>query len=161
MSLSSLARVAMPRRPAAAPGDPERVRAPGPAASPDGFDALAKYIPTETVTLFVAAMAVREPLAKLKVGTWDLYFAGAALTPILLLLIVYGRHRQSGAIGHFRPHPWPIAAALIAFLVWALSVPGLLADSSGQLLAAFGAVFVSTLLSLLEPVFGPRPALGD
>jgi hypothetical protein len=156
MSLSSLAQMAMPRRPAPATGDLERPRAPGGAARADGFDALAKYIPTETVTLFVAAMAVEEPLKDLKVGPWHLYAAGAVLTPVVLLLIVYGRHRQSGATEAFRPHPWPIAAALVAYLVWALSVPGLLAEPGQKLLAAFGAVFVSTLLSLLEPVFGPR-----
>lgn len=159
MSLSSLARVALPSRPAAATGDPERARAPAAPARADGFDALAKYIPTETVTLFVAAMAVRGPLENLIGATpWHLYLAGAALTPTILLLIAFGRYRQSGVTTAFRPHPWPIVAALVAYLVWALSVPEFLANPDGRLLAAFGAVFVSTLLSLLEPVFGPRPA---
>jgi hypothetical protein len=47
-----------------------------------------------------------------------------------------------------------MASSLIAFLVWALAVPGLVVTEPGKILSAFGALLVSKLLSLLEPIFG-------
>ena len=55
---------------------------------------------------------------------------------------------------------WKLVASTIAFSVWALAVPNTpyLNSQSGKIVAAFGALFVSTLLTLLEPIFerGPR-----
>ncbi len=131
------------------------------AASPDKddrFDLLTKYIPTETLTLYVAAMAALSAITATfpDIGALHLYIGGAVLTPVILLLAGYGKQRAAGSTATFRPHPWPLFASLVAYLVWALSVPGFLDEDNEKILAGFGAVLVSTLLSLLEPVFGPR-----
>ena len=47
-----------------------------------------------------------------------------------------------------------MVAALIAFLVWALAVPGLLSNPVWQIAAPLAALLVSTFLSLFEPIFG-------
>jgi len=124
----------------------------------DRFDLLTKYIPTETLTLYVAAMAALPAITDTfpNIKALQLYIAGAVLTPVILLLAGYGKQRAAGSTAAFRPHPWPLFASLVAYLVWALSVPGLLDGKNAQILAGFGAVLVSTLLSMLEPAFGPR-----
>ncbi|MGH1558084.1 hypothetical protein ACRAWD_10400 [Caulobacter segnis] len=87
------------------------------------------------------------------------------LTPTIYLLTALAKQReaerQAGAPPQaFSPHAWPPIAALIAFVVWAFSVQGLLA--AGQMetwgaLIAFAAVFVSSLLSLVDRVLGLPP----
>jgi hypothetical protein len=140
------------------PNDSERRLSPAISTPRDSFDALTRYIPTETVTLFVAACAAfrldaATGFTGLKLWLW---VAGVVLSPLVLVLVAFGRHRQSGTTARFTVHPWPPVAAAIAFAIWSLSVPGILPGALG-LPAAFGALFVSTFLSLLEPVFGPRP----
>jgi hypothetical protein len=50
-------------------------------------------------------------------------------------------------------------ASTLAFMVWALAVPSspYLTGESGKVIAAFGAILISTFLTLLEPVFEPWP----
>jgi uncharacterized membrane protein YhdT len=134
----------------------------------DGFELLTRYLPTETITLFVAALAATatvpdEPL-KTALPLW-FYVGFALLTPILLLVLTYLKQREAETASGsppqpFRPHPWPPIAALIAFLVWALSVPGVLdpkISASWGGFIAFGALSVSTLLSLIDRAIGPKP----
>jgi len=157
MSLSRLASQQVARTIAGGPPVAAAVARPD---ADDRFDLLTKYIPTETLTLYVAAIAALPAITVASGGTVEaihVYAAGAVLTPIILLLASFGKLRASGSPAAFRPHPWPYAAALIAFLVWALSVPGLLRGDDQQILAAFGAVLVSTSLALLEPIFAPKP----
>lgn len=125
----------------------------------DRFDLLTKYIPTETLTLFVAVMAVAPQIRDASGGEVQpvhLYLTGAVLTPLVLWLAGYGKHKATGSPEPFRPHPWPFVAALIAYCVWALSVDRVLTDEDARALAGFGALSISTLLALLEPVFGPQ-----
>lgn len=155
MSLSRLASQQVAGTVAGGPGVAAAVAQPD---ADDRFDLLTKYIPTETLTLYVAAMAAEPAISAAsgnRIAPVHLYATGAVLTPLILLLATYGKQRASGTTEPFRPHPWPYVAALIAFLVWGLSVPGLLEDTNGQILAGFGAVLISTLLALTEPVFAP------
>ena len=46
-----------------------------------------------------------------------------------------------------------MVAATIAFLVWALAVPGMMDGAAAQIFAGLGAVIISTLLSVAEGVF--------
>ena len=129
-----------------------------PVAQPDGddrFDLLTKYIPTETITLFVAAMAAQKPLAASIPGVnpTTLYVAGAVLTPVALLVATLGKQRLAGVKGTL--HPWPFIASLIAYLIWALSVPGMVSGDDGRLAAAFGALLVATVLSWGDALFAP------
>lgn len=127
----------------------------------DPFDLLTKYIPTETLTLYVAAMSARTSIAEAfpRIGAMQLFCAGTVATPLLLLLASYGKQRASTVAAPFRPHWWPYVASAVAFLAWAPSVPGLIPESDKglQVLAAFAALSISTLLALFEKAFAPRP----
>lgn len=118
---------------------------------PNGFEMLTRYIPTETITLYVGAMAARDEIASATgLGVWGIYWVFALLTPTLLALLL---RRQEP------PKPvtwWPLFASCVAFLVWAMSVPGHPVADEWKALPAFAALLVSTLLSLLEP--RPKPA---
>lgn len=131
-----------------------------PAPADDRFEVLTRYIPTETITLFVAAMSVQQMLHSLwpPLGPWVLYWTFAAMTPVLQLLLVFLKQREAEVAtdqprAPFRPHPWPVIAALIAYLVWALSVPSnpesaFVQGEAAHAVAAVGALFISTVLSV-------------
>ncbi len=168
MSLATLARdMRQPSPSVQAPRD----MAPQPAgtAKREEFDGLVKYIPTETVTIFVAICSARSAVETITGGGFPylwIYLACAALTPILLVLIAVGRKRSAERPVQLDLHWWPLAAATFAFLIWALSVPGVTSIFSPTLakqdawgvVAGVGALIVSGVLSLLEPVCGPRPS---
>lgn len=128
----------------------------------DRLAALTKFIPTETITMFVAVIAGMDAIAKLKgspvVSPWVIYAAFALLTP----LIVYALARKAWtaeldaqgvqpAPPRFQPPAFRMLAASAAYLVWALAIPGMVGDPVGQILAGIGAVVVPTLLSIFEP----------
>lgn len=129
------------------------------------LNALVKYIPTEVVTLYVAASSAT-PAITATVPVFDStvnYWGCVLLTPLTLLLVYASKRSTNG----LRPFPaikelpwWKMAAATIAFIVWGLAVPGnpYIAGESGAVVAGFGAVLISTVLSLLEPIF-ERPSV--
>lgn len=122
------------------------------AAAPTGnekIESLTKYIPTETITLFIAAVAAFNGIEELAdreiVNPWVLYGIGAILSPIVLVVVAYTTYLANN------PGPTPSAefkvpwfravAALLAFLVWAAAVPGLFYTiTEGTPEAAAGAV---------------------
>jgi hypothetical protein len=138
----------------------------GPPPDPDqnnrvtnALNLLIKYIPTESVTLYVAALAAapalraRWPIIDGETLYWTF---GVILTPALLLL-VYASKRKS--VGRSFPslYEWPwwkMLAATLAFLAWALAVPNnpYIRTAADGAIAAFLAVFVSTILSLVESI---------
>jgi hypothetical protein len=130
----------------------------------NALDALVKYIPTESITLYVAATSAAT-LSTLKTGfpnfsMWWVYWAFVVLTPILFLLIYVGKRRSQKL--SFLPESkkewpwWKLFASTLAFMVWALAVPPLLESSDvGKVAAAFGALLVSTMLSLIGAVVEP------
>jgi hypothetical protein len=128
------------------------------------LNALVGYIPTEIVTLYVAALSARTAL-QATFGVVDAavilwFFVG--LTPVLLLLIYLSKVAASGANlpGPAKWPWWKMAAATIAFFVWALAVPGNpYLQESASAVAGLGAMVTSTLLSALTPIFeGPVAA---
>ena len=154
MSLAALARQAW--RP---PGATTFDDATSQADPPSGFELLTRYIPTETITLYVGAMAAKDDIANLLRRTdavWPIYWTFALLTPVLFFLLALNRHRTSGSTEPFSIHWWPLLASLLAFLVWAISVPGHPIALELKALPAFAALLVSVLLSLLAPILGPK-----
>jgi hypothetical protein len=159
---------------AAAPGDQRaNVRAavqPVAAENPiqktppsNALDGLVKYIPTETITLYVAATAAITQLTAAfpSVTAGRLYWAFVVLTPILFVLIYLGK-RRSQKLPLFPDGPWwknwpwwKLCACTVAFMVWALAVPPLVETEGGKVVAAFGALLVSTILSLVGAVVEP------
>ena len=155
----SLAALAQEHR--ASASDPAARQGPSTSgATPTGFAMLTRFIPTETITLYVAAIAVQESLAELKpfglpIDRWVIYWTFALLTPALLLILLSNALATQPATA--KPlHWWPFVASLLAFLVWGLSVPGMIDSDALQAVCAFGALFLSTLLSLVEPIIPPR-----
>lgn len=131
------------------------------AQSSNMLDALVQYIPTESVTLYVATMSAWEALNSIfPLSKEAIYWFFCLLTPILFFLIYVGERKNRGLAGFppLRKYPWwKLIACTIAFAAWALAIPGspYLSDrgTAGGVVAALIALFVSTILSLLEPVF--------
>ncbi|MEA2950982.1 MAG: hypothetical protein QOJ96_502 [Alphaproteobacteria bacterium] len=131
--------------------------------SSNALDGLVKYIPTESITLYVAATATAAmssfSVTFPSLTPLRLYLCFVVLTPILFLLIYVGKRRSL----KLPPLPesvaewpwWKLVASTIAFAVWALAVPPLVASDAGKVVAAFGALFVSTILSLVGAVVEP------
>ena len=128
----------------------------------NALNALVGYIPTEVITLYVAALsaeaALHSTVPAIDAATILWFFVG--LTPLLLLLIYLSK---VAATGDKLPGPrewpwWKMVAATIAFFVWALAVPGnpYLRDAAAAV-AGLGAMLASTLLSIMTPIF-ERPA---
>ncbi len=121
---------------------------------------LVKYIPTEVVTLYVAAASATQAVRS-AIPSFDgriTYWAFAVLTPVILILVYAGKRASSGlpVLPPVAQWPWwRMVAATIAFLVWGLAVPGnpYVVGDAGAVAAGFGAIVISTLLSLLEPIF--------
>jgi hypothetical protein len=121
------------------------------------IDKLIKYIPTESITLYVAAIAAKGvietkwPWIDEKVIYWFFGF----LTPVLWLLI-YVAKRKAETLPAWPPLSlwlgWNLVASFVAFLVWALAVPGgpYFTGSGEGVLAGFLAVFISSFLSIIE-----------
>lgn len=126
----------------------------------DAINKLVGYIPTETTTLYVAASSVQAALNEIwpKLGQATFYWLFTVLTPLALLAVYAGKRASVGQAAFPPVAKWPwwrMIAATIAFLVWALAVPGhpAIGDSAvKKVVAAFGAILVSAILSLLEPI---------
>jgi hypothetical protein len=139
--------------------------APNAAPPNNTLSALVKYIPTESVTLYVAAISAAPALKSiswLKITEVNIYWFFGVLTPLLFALIFLGKLRAASLwpLKSLKDWPWwKNIAAAVAFLVWALAVPGppdIKGDTSGAIAALF-ALFISTVLSILEPIFDRTP----
>jgi|SRR5687767_806843 len=126
---------------------------------------LVKYIPTESITLYIAALSAAAALKSFssRVTPEFIYWFFGILTPVLVLIIYFGKRKVAKlqpTIPSLLEWPWwKTIAATIAFLIWALAVPTnpYVDDPLQSALVGFLAVFVSTILSVLEPLFD-RPA---
>jgi len=165
MSLASLARESVRRPPAATNNGQDDNAKRGKKSgqneqkeSPNGMESLTRYIPVETITIYVAAMASLDQLAKLSsfITPWMIYCIMAVLTPVILMLLVYREQKIAGDAIDIKKRAWPIFASFLAFLVWGLSVPGhpVAADTSG--LFALLAMVLSTFLALFDPIWNPE-----
>ncbi|UIJ70333.1 hypothetical protein [Aurantimonas sp. HBX-1] len=132
------------------------------------LEQLTQFIPAETITLFIAAVSAREALEG---QTWVAWLTSPVLiaiftllTPLLLLLAGYATFREGRRKGQAAGSdvsfaiPWfDMCASAVAFAIWSLAVPGLFADASTmQVIAAFAALFVSSLLSQIRRIVGVR-----
>lgn len=123
------------------------------------LDMLIRYIPTEAITLYVAALAT-VPMVQPSVPAYEpayIYLGFLILTP-LLVLVVYASKRATEGM---RPLPklkfwpwWEMVAALIAFSAWGLAVPGNPYTKTPAAAAGAGlaVIVVSTLLTRFEPI---------
>src|SRR5260221_6116401 len=135
-----------------------------PSKASSALDALVRYIPTEAVTLYVAAAAALPSMkSALGITEKELYWSFAMLTPVLFLLIYAGKRKGAKlpAFPAVKELPWwKVIACVIAFLVWALAIPSTpyLTTEGGKVVAGFGALLVSTFLTLIEPIVERQPS---
>lgn len=158
MSLSSLATEEIQRT--EKPSLEKGANPPAPRKGSNSFDFLAHYIPTEAITLYVAAcsamFALKETFAWITEAR--VYWAFVVFTPLLFLILFCGQRRKA-ALRLFPPFAqwpwWKLTSCTVAFAVWALAIPTTpyLQGTAGGAVAALGAMVVSTFLTLLQPIF--------
>jgi len=124
------------------------------------LEALVKYIPTESITLYIATVAATPAIQSewLWFTEGSLYWIFVVLTPVLLLLLYMGKRRtvNLSAWPPLNEFPWwNTIAATIAFAIWATAIPGngLFESDTGGVLAGLLALFVSTVLNILSAIF--------
>lgn len=126
----------------------------------NALSALVEYVPTETVTLYLATLSALPAATALPwLDAVSVYVGFAVLTPILYALIYAGKRRAAGKPRWpaLNQAPWwPMIAATIAFLAWGLAVPDapFFDDEKGRVLSGLLAIFVSTGLGVLGRFFG-------
>jgi hypothetical protein len=123
----------------------------------NNFELLTKYIPTESITLYIAAMS---SLPFIQKGfpfftSYIFYWFFAIITPLIYLSVSYTKFKQSkkeGLLNKYNLPIWDMFASLVAFLCWALAVPGgpYLNSESGGILASFAALFMAYILGLID-----------
>ena len=131
-----------------------------PPLNDDVLAGLTKYIPTESVTMYVAAISSLMALQGTGLTTAIAYWFFICFTPVLMLLLFLRQLAIAGKDWKISASQWPwwrIIASTVAFSVWALAVPGNplnFADATvSGVVSALAALFVSTLLNLLTPFF--------
>ena len=163
--------------PATGGGSPMATMTETETATEKAFQQLVQYIPTETVTLFLAAVSL---VASLEGVAWaealrpyGLIAIFTVLTPLMLLLGAYATFREGQHTGQipkdqaFKLPKFELFASAVAFVPWAFAVPGLLPEPSSDaapsawtqevihVFAAFAAFGVSWILSQLRRIVGP------
>jgi hypothetical protein len=131
---------------------------PQPPTRNDVLTGLTKYIPTESVTLYVATVSSLVALKGTCLTPTITYWFFVCFTPVLMLLLFLNQLAIAGKVWKISVAQWPwwrIIASTVAFAVWALAVPGnplKFADATvSGVIAGLAALFVSTLLNLLAP----------
>lgn len=123
---------------------------------------LTKYVPTESITLYVATVSAQGVLKDYGLTSSFAYWFFVFFTPVLLLLLFFNELASAKKEWNIPPRNWPwwkIVASSIAFAAWALAVPGnplippQSANAAAGALAALAALFVSTILNLFAPLF--------
>jgi hypothetical protein len=125
---------------------------------------LTTYIPTETLTLYVAVLAVLQPSTKGAVSSssWAVFWWFLIVTPLVIWLVYITKAKTAGKPIPWVPLKWPLwemAAGTIAYVAWAFALPAtpftsLAWYSTG--LAGVVVLIASTGLGLFAPLFA-RP----
>jgi RsiW-degrading membrane proteinase PrsW (M82 family) len=123
---------------------------------------LVDYIPTEVITIYVAAItaATSQPSQSTNIS-WTFFWIALFMTPATVLFIFAAKLRNMGLSipQAFNPKKWPLwemIAASISFSAWAFGLPkspfaSLSWYNAG--VASLSLLLVSTLLGLIAPIF--------
>lgn len=129
-------------------------------ASDTILSSLTKYIPTESVTLYVSTVSAQQSLKSIGLTPTFTYWFFVCLTPLLMITLFLRQLAIAKKPWRVQPKElpwWHIIASTIAFMTWALAVPGnpIISpnDSVQGAVAALAAVFVSAFLNIFEPFF--------
>ena len=166
MSISSMVRskaVALTAVARRTPPATPRSKTPVERAS-DSAEQLARYIPTEVVTVYVAIVAAQQQAAASEDTKWVTFWIMLGLTPVVTWLLLAIRLRASKMPLPINPKQWPYwkaIAACIAFTAWAFALPETPFKSVAWYAdGAYGSpVLLATtvLLGLLGGLFDPIP----
>ena len=125
---------------------------------------LTTYVPTETLTLYVAVLAALQPPGKETVSgpSWAIFWCFLIATPLVIWLVYITKVKTADMPIPWAPLKWPLwemAAGTIAYVAWAFALPttpfgSFLWYSTG--LAGVIVLITSTVLGLLAPLFA-RP----
>jgi len=128
----------------------------------NALNVFTKYIPTEVITLYIAALTAYPALFAIRssVNLAPIYWGFVIVTPVLVWLLFLSK---AATIGEdvkqlfSSPKRWPwwqMSAATVAFLIWALAVPNnpYIKSEATAIVSGFGAIFISTILNVLEPI---------
>jgi hypothetical protein len=121
--------------------------------------AVASYIPSEVLTVYVAALATLQ-------GSTSVFWWFFGATPVVVWLVYAGKLASAGKPLPVWPGAWPwweMFAATIAFVAWGLALPDSPFKSAtwySSAIAGLGVVTVSVALGLLAPVFTRGRASG-
>jgi hypothetical protein len=123
---------------------------------------LIDYIPTEVITIYVAAItaSASQPNQSTDIA-WTFFWIALFMTPVTVLFIFAAKLRNMGLSlpQAFNPKKWPLwemIAATISFSAWAIGLPkspfaSLSWYNAG--IASLCLMLVSTLLGLIAPIF--------
>lgn len=122
------------------------------------LSALARYIPAETITIYIAGLSV-EPIVSPDLPFFDsalVYWICLALTPLLVVLVFYSEKRSLVLSAPISWPYWPLFSATIAFAIWGLAVPGApFINAEGvKALTGFAALLVSVVLDAFSRIVG-------
>jgi len=166
MSISSMTNVAFARRRdvapenkapssveeiAAAKGDPAGAATGSTAA----LSAIAAYIPTEVLTVYVAVVAALEPPNGQTGGAsagWFSFLLFLIATPVVVWLVYAGKVRKAGKRLPTTIKRWPrweMFAATAAFVAWAFALPQTPFTTLAWYSSAIAAVLVLVVTSAL------------
>jgi hypothetical protein len=99
---------------------------PQPPSNDDVLAGLTKYIPTESVTLYIATVSAMGALKSYGLTEAVTYWFFVCLTPVFLLILFLRQLAIAQKDWKVSPTQWPwwrIIASTVAFVVWALAVP--------------------------------------
>lgn len=181
MSMNTIAMELVNKKMAAAAPDAARVPPPAAASAPggaaaapaataiprvpsrdDSVAALTKYIPTESLTMYVAIVSSQKAVSSVfpAITPASAYALFIILTPLIMLGLYFRGLALAEHEWRISPRLWPwwrMIAATIAFSAWALAIPGNPVIDPGNMaggaVASLAALFVSVFLSLLAPLF--------
>lgn len=167
---------------AATPASPPQNNGEQKTKTEDAFEPLFEYFPAETISLFLAAVSLLNSIDKAPDAASLSYRFGllaffAVLTPLMVLLVAYATYHERQRMGLIPSDqqfviPWfDLFASAVAFVPWAMAVPGLfpkglITDGTWttevlQLFAAFFAYAVSWFLSQLRRIVGTQNPQGN
>ena len=172
MSVSSMTNVAFARRKDVAPIDkaPTSVdeiaaakadKAETQSTGSSTLAAIAAYIPTEVLTVYVAVVAALNPAATpaaSRGAAWAAFLIFFVFTPVVVWLVYAGKVRRAGKELPAKVRQWPkweMFAATAAFVAWAFALPDTPFVQFAWYSAAIAAVVVlvvTTGLGLVAPV---------
>jgi hypothetical protein len=116
------------------------------------MEKLTKFIPSEVIAIYVAAVGILSPLGN--TGKWVIYFICILLIPILIVINYYQQKRKQKAQANTnrRIASLLVLFALVAFTAWTCALPETPFLLFTPLAVKIGAVAVLVLAAVMTPL---------